>query len=96
MYENRAISVITWMEVMLGTNEKTAAGTRGWLQSFFTVIPLDETISNTAVIIRKSHKIKLPDAIIYATAKSSERLLISRNTKDFSPDDPMVRVPYEL
>ena len=96
LYENKAISVITWMEVMVGTNEKTEAGTRDWLRSAFTVIPLSETISNIAVIIRKSHKIKLPDAIIYATAQKSERLLISRNTKDFSLDDPMVRIPYEL
>ena len=96
LYDNRAISVITWMEVMVGTNEKTEAGTRDWLQSVFTVIPLDEAISNMAVIIRKSHKIKLPDAVIYATAQKSERLLISRNTKDFSLDDPMVRVPYKL
>ncbi|MDX2503437.1 MAG: type II toxin-antitoxin system VapC family toxin [Gammaproteobacteria bacterium] len=96
LYDNRAISVVTWMEVMVSTNEKTEAGTRDWLQSVFTVIPLDEAISNMAVIIRKSHKIKLPDAVIYATAQKSERLLISRNTKDFSLDDPMVRVPYKL
>ncbi len=96
LYDNRAISVITWMEVMVGTKEKTEAGTRDWLHSVFTVIPLDEAISNMAVIIRKSHKIKLPDAVIYATAQKSERLLISRNTKDFSLDDPMVRVPYKL
>ncbi|MCU7834418.1 MAG: type II toxin-antitoxin system VapC family toxin [gamma proteobacterium symbiont of Taylorina sp.] len=96
LYESISISVITWMEVMAGTNEKTEAKTRDWLKTMFNIISLDEAISDQSVVIRKSYKIKLPDAIIYATAQQQECLLISRNTKDFSADDPMVRVPYEL
>ena len=96
LYDDKAISVITWMEVLVGTNEKTDKETRQWLQSSFIVIPLDEAISNSGITIRKLDKTKLPDAIIYATAQVSARLLITRNTKDFSPKDPMVRVPYTL
>jgi len=96
LYADKAISVITWMEVLVGTNEKTDKETRNWLQSSFNVIPLDEAISNSSIEIRKIDKIKLPDAIIYATALVSTRLLVTRNTKDFSQKDPMVRLPYSL
>jgi predicted nucleic acid-binding protein len=96
LYEDKAISVITWIEVMAGTNEKTEKMTRNWLQSIFTILTLDEEISDQSVNIRKLHRIKLPDAIIYATAQNTGRLLISRNTKDFSPEDPMIRIPYKI
>lgn len=94
LYEDKAISIITWMEAMVGTNEKTEQKTRDWVRSNFTLIAIDEAVSNSSITIRKTYKIKLPDAIIYATAQVSERLLVTRNTKNFSPDDPMVRVPY--
>ncbi len=43
-----------------------------------TIPVVDETIS-----IRKAHIIKLPDAIIAATAVSNNFKLITRNTSDF-------------
>jgi hypothetical protein len=41
-------------------------------------------------------KIKLSDAIIWATAQCGQRLLITRNSKDLSPSALGVRVPYIL
>jgi predicted nucleic acid-binding protein len=43
---------------------------------------------------RQNYKLKVPDAVILATAHSLEALLVTRNSKDFSPDNPMARVPY--
>jgi predicted nucleic acid-binding protein len=37
---------------------------------------------------------RLPDAIILATARAESALLVTRNTKDFPRDDPASRVPY--
>jgi len=96
LYEDKAISVITWMEVMIGTTEETDQATRDWLRSAFTLIPIDDAISNSAVEVRKRDNVKLPDAIIYATAQVSARLLVTRNTRDFSPDNPLIRLPYTL
>jgi len=48
------------------------------------------------VMRRRERKVKLPDAIILATAELEGRLLVTRNTKDFPSDDPGVRVPYTL
>ena len=96
LYDDKAISVISWIEVMVGTNSKTEKITQDWLKSAFTIISIEEKISYRSIGVRKMHKMKLPDAIIYATAMETGRLLISRNTKYFSPNDPMVREPYKI
>lgn len=94
-YEYRAISTITWMEVLVGTTTDDEAAIRAWLASF-NVIALDSAIANRAVEIRKHRRIRLPDAIVWASADINSLLLVSRNTKDFPADEPGVRVPYKL
>lgn len=68
---------------------------RAWLGTFH-VIELDGPVADRAVHIRKNRKIRLPDAIIWATAQVHSLLLVSRNTKDFPADEPGVRVPYKV
>lgn len=46
-------------------------------------LPLSEAVANRAIDIRKIKKIKLPDAIIAATALVHDFILITRNTSDF-------------
>lgn len=94
-YSRPAISIITWMEVMVGAEPAVEAGTRGFL-SRFDRIELDEAIASRAVDLRRVHRIKLPDAVIWATARERSLLLVTRNVKDFPPDDPGVRMPYTL
>lgn len=94
-YKDRAISLITWMEVMVGTTSETEDITRGFLSSFVN-LPIDEQVSDVAVTLRKQHKIKLPDAIVWATAQVNGRILVTRNTKDFSHDEPGIHVPYQI
>ncbi|MER8370394.1 hypothetical protein NKH70_31295 [Mesorhizobium sp. M0991] len=53
-------------------------------------------MANRAVALRRAHRIKLPDAVIWATAQTAGRLLVTRNTKDLPPDDPGIRQPYTL
>ena len=47
------------------------------------IIELDKRIKLTTADIRKVHKVKLPDAIIAATAIVYNLSLITRNTSDF-------------
>ncbi|MBK1665016.1 VapC toxin family PIN domain ribonuclease [Rhodospirillum rubrum] len=94
-FESRAISIITWMEVMVGARADLIEPTRLFLDGF-KVIALDDEIAKRAVDLRRAHRIKLPDAVIWATAQTTGRLLVTRNTKDFPPDDPGVREPYAL
>src|SRR4051812_38784473 len=79
-YVYRAISTITWMEVLVCTTSEDEVAIRAWLGSF-DVIALDAAIANRAVEIRKQRRIRLPDAIVWASAQVNSMLLVSRNTK---------------
>jgi hypothetical protein len=94
-YSDRAVSIITWMEVMAGASKVNEAETRTFLLNFRTT-PVSAEIAELAVTIRKGRGIKLPDAIIQASAESDGRVLITRNTRDFPADAPGVHVPYTL
>ena len=94
-FESRAVSIITWMEVMVGANDDLVEPTRRFLEGF-EVIALTDEIAETAVALRRAHRIKLPDAVIWATARTAGRLLVTRNVKDFPADDPGIRDPYVL
>ncbi len=95
-YPAAAISPITWIEVMAGAasdNEEKS------LRSFlgrFSQVPLDRKVAEAATALRRQHRIRLPDAIIWGTARSEGTLLITRNTKDFPEQEPDIRVPYRL
>jgi predicted nucleic acid-binding protein len=92
-YEDKAISIVTWMEVLVGAPPPAAAATRGFLDSF-VVVPIDTAVAERAVALRQVHRVKLPDAIVWASAQAHGRLLVTRDTKGFPSDDPGVRVPY--
>lgn len=94
-YPDRAISGITWMEVMAGATPELEQATALFLGTF-TLIPLSATIAQQAVAIRRSTRLKLPDAIILATAQTERRLLLTRNTRDFPPNPSQIKVPYHL
>ena len=94
-YTDKAISLVTWMEVLVGTTPDTESATRSFLASFQS-LPIDARVAARSGTLRKSHKIKLPDAIVWATAQVHDRILVTRNTKDFADDEPGVRVPYRL
>lgn len=48
------------------------------------ILELDQSIKIKTADIRKEHSIKLPDAIIAATALVHDLTLLSRNSSDFS------------
>lgn len=94
-YPAKGISIVTWMEVLAGAPTGLEGPTRAFLDDF-DLYPLDAAIAESAVSLRKTRRIKLPDAIIQATAQVHNLLLVTRNTKDFPGDNPGIRVPYRL
>ena len=94
-YERILISRITWMEVLVGAKEDDTQ-VRDFLSTHFEIIPLDLAVAEKAVRLRRSHRIRLPDAIIWATAQVNGAILVSRNTKDFDPSWEGIRVPYTV
>jgi predicted nucleic acid-binding protein len=71
------------------------ASIRGFLSSF-EVLELSAEIDQEAITIRQEWRLKIPDAIVYATAKTQGCLLVSRNTRDLKSDRPDIRIPYHL
>ena len=47
-------------------------------------IPIDDLVVQKVIELRQSHRMKLPDAIIAATALVYECILVTRNITDFS------------
>lgn len=78
------ISVITYIECLgfdfLNTQEENLIKL---LFEGFRVINLEKTIIQKTVDLRKVYKIKLPDAIIAATAIVNNWPLVTANVKDF-------------
>ena len=94
-YERVLISRVTWMEVLIGA-EGDDTDLRDFLETHFEIVSLDLAVAETAVQLRRAHHIRLPDAIIWATAQTREAVLVTRNTKDFHPDWEGIRQPYNL
>ncbi|MCE2741849.1 MAG: type II toxin-antitoxin system VapC family toxin [Sphingobacteriales bacterium] len=61
------------------------------------VFELEKSVKIKTAQIRRVHKIKLPDAIIAATALVYDLILITRNTSDFKKIDGLKLVdPFNL
>ena len=87
-YDELLISRITHMEV-LGYNF-TSEEDEEWVKrliSKFQILEIDHQIGEMTIGIRKKKKIKLPDAIILATAKFNKCELVTANEKDFQGID---------
>lgn len=94
-YERVLISRITWMEVLIGADGDDAE-LRDFLETHFEIISLDVAVAETAIQLRREHRLRLPDAIIWATARVHDAFLVTRNTKDFKPEWDGIRLPYSL
>jgi predicted nucleic acid-binding protein len=101
-YTDVAMSAITLMELAVGCIKTgTLPQLLAFIQTGIQVIHTDNAISLDAARIRAAglaanprRNIKLPDAIIGATANASGRTLVTRNPRDFGAS--AVRVPYQL
>lgn len=90
------ISVITVIEVLgFKTDEQDYSFLKKFIDEF-DVVPLEQTVVNRTIEIRKKRKVKLPDAIIAASAMEKDLILLTRNFKDFDNIDGLkVLNPYK-
>jgi predicted nucleic acid-binding protein len=90
------ISRVVWIEVM-SKGEGDGLRRAETLLSGFSVDEVDAEIGRRAAALRRERgRLKAVDAIVLATALTRGRVLITRNTKDFPPNMPGIRVPYIL
>jgi len=76
------ISVITWIEVLVGCREGETSRVHDWLESF-PRLPLNDAIAAETVRLRQQHGLKIPS-------------LATRNVKDFPLELEGVMHPYRL
>lgn len=90
------VSRMVWIEVM---SKGSGGGLRRAEQFLkgFSIDEVDEEISVRAALLRRERpRLRLPDAVILATALTRGRILITRNTRDFPSNMPGIRIPYTL
>lgn len=94
-YDGFYVSVITYIEVY--AYEFTVQTEKDLINEFFNnieIIEINKEIADLAIAYRKnkSKKIKLPDAVILATAKFANADLLTDDWKDFQTIDASVNV----
>lgn len=95
-YDALLISRISWMEVLVGAETREIADLRENFLRSFSMVELDTAIGREGVALRREHGLKLPDAIIWASARARRALLVTRNARDFPRKDPGIRIPYAV
>jgi hypothetical protein len=91
------ISAVTEIELLCwkAPSEKDLEVVKNFITDCF-VIELEQSIKTKTAELRILHKIKLPDAIIAATALVYDLTLLTRNINDFSGIDGLsVLNPWE-
>lgn len=95
---NPEISIITNIEIFSTTDisEQEYLSLKKFV-SISIVHPIEIDLVQNTINIRQTYKIKLPDALIAATALVHGLTLISRNAKDFKNIDGLDWInPYEI
>lgn len=91
-----SISRVVWTEVLSKESGANLRIVERFL-SGFVIDELDAEIAAHAAALRRERpRLKLSDAIILASAQLRQRILVTRNTRDFPANMPGIRVPYTL
>jgi predicted nucleic acid-binding protein len=88
------VSVITRMELLawdgLTSNDEKQA--RNFLDLLVKIIPLSYPIENEAILLRRKARLKLPDAIVAATAVVSDAVLVTNDKAVAALNWPALKV----
>lgn len=91
-----ALSVITRAEVLTGFDAETEVLALELLDLFPT-LPLTAETADAAAALRRTQRLKLPDAFQAAVSLQNGLILVTRNTRDFHTGGELeVLIPYRL
>ena len=95
-YKQAYISPITKVEAQVKAPLGLEEATREAIYANFKRIELGKAALLESLALRHSHRLKLPDALIWASARVNGWQLLTRNTKDFPAEWAGARVPYVI
>lgn len=95
-YRDPRYSMISFIELHCGARNPAESQAVEALLDSLTRVEITKEIALRAVEIRKSLRLKLPDAVVLASAEVEGCILVTRNRRDFPANDPRVRFPYEF
>lgn len=91
------VSIISKME-FLGFRRHTQesfAKARLFIENA-TIIGVDNNLADKVIDIRRKYAVKLPDALIAATAIINDLILVTRNVADFTKLDMRIYNPFDI
>jgi hypothetical protein len=74
--------VISWIKVLIDCRGGESDSVEVWLDTF-PRLPIDDAVALESVRLGQRHGLKIPDAIILATARCADLNLATRNSRDF-------------
>ena len=94
---NFSVSIVSKIEVLgFNTQEYELEQLESFIQ-LSSIVYIDEAVAVKTIEIRRMKRIKLPDAIIAATAPVQNCILLSHNTTDFNKIEGLqVLDPYSF
>jgi predicted nucleic acid-binding protein len=96
MSEGAMISVMTRIEVLGYPQRDDQFQQAARLLASFDEIPLHEPIVQRTIMLRQQSRIRLPDALIAATALHLGLPLVTRNSRDFRAiEELMILNPFD-
>jgi predicted nucleic acid-binding protein len=97
-FTRRIISRITWMEVMAGAKDTPEEDVTRRFLAQFELHEINADTAEAAITLRRHHmpKLRLPDAIILASARLTGCRLTTRNSRDFPSNSADIHIPYQL
>lgn len=94
----RFVSRLTWVELLTAGLPDDGQRIEGFL-AHFSVIDVSEDIARRAAMLRAEAqrlRLDLTEAVVLASAQTSGRILVTRNTRAYPATMPGIRVPYTL
>ena len=93
-----AVSSVTQMELIIGCRNKNELGSLEQFLERFHIIRLNDQISDTTIDLLKryrlSHGLLIADALIAATAITSDLSFVSKNQRDYRFLEDLQLLPY--